>query len=172
LKFFLDRVPLSSLKISIKTLEIHFRQDRKDMKLSTRGRYGLRCMLDLALHHHESPVFLKDIARRQGISEKYLWQLIHPLKATGLVSSTRGAHGGYHLAKAPGEITLKEIMQVMEGSLALVDCVDNEAACRHSGTCITREVWREASQGMLRTLESLTLEAMVNRQAEKEKNKK
>ncbi len=142
------------------------------MKLSTRGRYGLRFMLDLALHYNEGPIFLKDIAQRQGISEKYLWQLIHPLKAMGLISTTRGAHGGYLLAKAPGEITLKEIMQVVEGSLSLVDCVDNAAVCQRSESCITRDVWQEATQGMVKTLESLTLETMVKRQAEKEERVK
>jgi len=129
-------------------------------------------MLDLALHYHEGPLFLKDIAQRQGISEKYLWQLIHPLKAYGLISTTRGAHGGYQLAKAPDEITLKEIMQVVEGSLALVDCVDNASVCGRAETCITRDVWQEATQGMLKTLESLTLGSMVKRQAEKEEQVK
>jgi len=139
------------------------------MKLSTRGRYGVRFMLDLALHYNEGPIFLKDIAQRQGISEKYLWQLIHPLKAIGLINTTRGAHGGYLLAKAPGEITLKEIMQVVEGSLCLVDCVDNASVCRRADMCITRDVWQEATKGMLQALESLTLETMVKRQAKKEK---
>jgi len=142
------------------------------MKLSTRGRYGLRFMLDLALHYNDGPIFLKDIAQRQGISEKYLWQLIHPLKATGLINTTRGAHGGYLLSKAPGEITLKEIMQVVEGSLALVDCVDNASICQREETCITRDVWQEATRGMLQTLESLTLETMVKRQTEKEEHTK
>jgi len=142
------------------------------MKLSTRGRYGLRFMLDLALHYNDGPIFLKDIAQRQGISEKYLWQLIHPLKATGLINTTRGAHGGYLLAKAPGEITLKEIMQVVEGSLALVDCVDNASICQRAETCITRDVWQETTRGMLQTLESLTLETMVKRQTEKEEQTK
>jgi len=132
----------------------------------------VRFMLDLALHYNEGPLFLKDIAQRQGISEKYLWQLIHPLKATGLISSTRGAHGGYQLAKAPGEITLKDIMQVVEGSLALVDCVDNGSVCGRAEKCITRDVWQEATQGMLKTLESLTLETMVRRQAEKDEQLK
>ncbi|OPY09528.1 MAG: HTH-type transcriptional regulator CymR [Syntrophus sp. PtaB.Bin001] len=126
-------------------------------------------MLDLALHYKEGPIFLKDIAQRQGISEKYLWQLIHPLKATGLINSTRGAHGGYVLAKEPGEISLKDIMQVVEGSLSLVDCVDNAAVCQRAETCITRDVWQEATQGMLQTLGALTLESMIKRQAEKEK---
>jgi Rrf2 family cysteine metabolism transcriptional repressor len=86
------------------------------MKLSTRGRYGVRMMLELALHYGEGPILLKDIAERQGISEKYLWQLINPLKTTGLVNSLRGAHGGYVLAKAPEAISLKAILQILEGS--------------------------------------------------------
>ena len=102
------------------------------MKLSTRGRYGVRLMLDLALHYGEGPIFLKDIAERQGISEKYLWQLINPLKTTGLINSQRGAHGGYVLGKAPERISLKEILQILEGSLCLVDCVDNPSFCERS----------------------------------------
>ncbi|OPY15154.1 MAG: HTH-type transcriptional regulator CymR [Syntrophus sp. PtaU1.Bin005] len=142
------------------------------MKLSTRGRYGLRFMLDLALHYNQGPIFLKDIAQRQGISEKYLWHLIHPLKAGGLIRSNRGAHGGYFLAKAPSEINLKEIMQSVEGSLALVDCVDNDSVCQRAQTCITRDIWQEATRVMLHTLESLTLDAMVKRQTEKEEQVK
>jgi Rrf2 family protein len=137
------------------------------MKLSTRGRYGVRLMVDLALHYGDGPIFLKDIAGRQGISEKYLWQLINPLKATGLVSSTRGAHGGYALGKTPESISLKEILQVLEGSLCLVDCVDNPSLCERSNSCISRDIWGEASRGMQRTLEGTTLATMVSKQKEK-----
>jgi Rrf2 family protein len=131
------------------------------MKLSTRGRYGVRLMLDLALHDGQGPVLLKDIARRQGISEKYLWNLINPLKTVGLGHSIRGAHGGYKLAKKPSEISLKDIMQVLEGTLCLVDCVETPSACERSYSCITRDVWREASQNFMKTLESMTLEKMI-----------
>jgi Rrf2 family protein len=140
------------------------------MKLSTRGRYGVRLMLELALHYGEGPILLKDIAERQGISEKYLWQLINPLKTTGLVNSLRGAHGGYVLGKAPEAISLKAILQVLEGSLCLVDCVDNPALCKRSLSCISRDVWGEASKNMQQTLEDTTLAAMVERQKEKLKN--
>jgi Rrf2 family cysteine metabolism transcriptional repressor len=92
------------------------------MKLSTRGRYGVRLMLELALHYGEGPILLKDIAGRQGISEKYLWQLINPLKTAGLVNSLRGARGGYMLGKAPDAVSLKAILLILEGSLCLVDC--------------------------------------------------
>ena len=137
------------------------------MKLSTRGRYGVRLMLDLALHYGNGPIYLKEIAGRQGISEKYLWQLINPLKTSGLIHSQRGAHGGYLLAREPGSISLKEILQVLEGSLCLVDCVDNPSLCDRSDSCISRDVWGEASREMQRTLEKTTLAEMVLRQKEK-----
>jgi Rrf2 family protein len=140
------------------------------MKLSTRGRYGVRLMLELALHYGEGPILLKDIAERQGISEKYLWQLINPLKTTGLVNSQRGAHGGYVLGKAPEAISLKTILQILEGTLCLVDCVDNPSLCERSLSCISRDIWGEASKNMQQTLEDTTLAAMVERQKEKLKN--
>jgi Rrf2 family protein len=137
------------------------------MKLSTRGRYGVRLMLELALRYGEGPVLLKDIAERQGISEKYLWQLINPLKTTGLVNSLRGAHGGYVLGKPPEAISLKAILQILEGPLCLVDCVDNPSLCERSLSCISRDIWGEASKNMQQTLEDTTLAAMVERQKEK-----
>jgi len=137
------------------------------MKLSTRGRYGVRLMLDLALHYGEGPILLKDIAGRQGISEKYLWQLINPLKTVGLIGSTRGAHGGYVLARPPEEISLKEIVRVLEGSLCLVDCVENPAVCDRSQTCTSRDIWSEASNQISQILESMTLDKMVVKQRTK-----
>ena len=131
------------------------------MKLSTRGRYGVRLMLDLALHQGRGPVLLREIAKRQEISEKYLWQLINPLKAAGMINSLRGARGGYLLAKKPSEINLKQILAVLEGSLCLVDCVENPSNCERAPACITRDVWTEASKGILDVLESMTLEKMV-----------
>lgn len=138
------------------------------MKLSTRGRYGVRLMLELALHYGEGPIFLKEIAERQGISEKYLWQLINPLKTTGLVTSQRGMYGGYALGKAPEVITMKEILQTLEGSLCLVDCVDNPSLCKRSRSCVSREIWGEVSGEMQRTLQNTTLAVMVERQKKKE----
>jgi len=131
------------------------------MKLSTRGRYGVRLMLDLALNGGNGPVLLREIAHRQEISEKYLWQVINPLKAAGLISSVRGAHGGYLLAQKPADINLRNILNVLEGPLCLVECVHNAAGCDRSPTCITREVWAEASQGILKALEGITLADMV-----------
>jgi Rrf2 family protein len=134
------------------------------MKLSTRGRYGVRLMFDLALHYGEGPIFLKDIAERQEISAKYLWQLINPLKTTRLITSTRGAHGGYSLGRAPENISLKEILDVLEGSLCLVDCVDTASICDRAPSCVARDIWEEVSKGMRQTLENITLAEMVKRQ--------
>jgi Rrf2 family protein len=137
------------------------------MKLSTRGRYGVRLMFELALHFGEGPVMLKNIAEKQAISEKYLWHLINPLKSMGLIKSIRGAHGGYLLAKTPSEINLREILRILEGSLCLVDCVDNPASCDRSDTCITRDVWSETSKNISQTLESVTLDKMVEKHKRK-----
>lgn len=142
------------------------------MKLSTRGRYGVRLMFDLALHYGDGPIYLKDIAERQGISAKYLWQLINPLKVTKLITSTRGAHGGYILGREPERISLKEILDILEGSLCLVDCVDNPSICERASSCVSRDIWREVSKGMRQTLENTTLAEMVKRQKEKRQDDK
>jgi Rrf2 family protein len=134
------------------------------VKLSTKGRYGVRLMFDLALHKGEGAVTLKDVAKRQGISEKYLWHLIPPLKNAGLITATRGAHGGYVLAKAPHLITLKEILEILEGSMSLVDCTDQPSLCNRSGSCVAREIWAEVTDRMLKALASFTLEEMLEKQ--------
>src|SRR4030067_739218 len=99
------------------------------MKLSTRSRYGVRLMLALGVKSNQGPIFLKDIARSEEISEKYLSQIIIPLKAKGLVSTFRGAHGGYILARRASEIRLREIVEPLEGDLCLVDCVTLPEVC-------------------------------------------
>lgn len=137
------------------------------MKLSTKGRYSVRFMIDLALHHGQGPILLKEIAERQEISDKYLWQLIPPLKNVGLVTSFRGAHGGYTLAKPPQEITLKDIVTTVEGSLHLVDCVDDPSLCSRAETCVSRDVWNEVAQKILEVLESYTLDELARKQREK-----
>ncbi len=137
------------------------------MKLTTKGRYGTRLMLDLALHFGEKPVFLKDAAKRQEISEKYLWHLIPPLKNAGLITSVRGAHGGYSLARTPDQITLKEILLAVEGPISFVSCVGDPSACERSETCATKDIWSEISEKFMHILESVTLEDI----AEKQKNK-
>jgi len=134
------------------------------MKLSTRARYGLRALLDLALHQGEGLVQLKVIALRQQISLPYLEHLIRPLIAGGLVKSVRGVGGGVRLARLPSEIRLSEAVQLLEGSTVLVECVDDPGSCDRSGICVTRDVWSEVGEAMVRVLGSITLQDLVDRE--------
>jgi Rrf2 family protein len=131
----------------------------------------MRGMLDLALHYGEGPILLKDVAKREHISEGYLEQIILPLKAAGLVNSTRGARGGFILAKPPSQIKLIEVMQVSEGSVAPVECVSDPEVCSHASVCVTRDIWSEMKRAMDGILESTTLQDLVERQKEKEQPK-
>ncbi len=137
------------------------------MKLSTRSRYGVRLMLELALSESREPVYLKDIARNEEISEKYLSLIIIPIKSAGLVRSTRGAHGGYTLAKPPSEITLREVVELLEGDTCLVDCVKNSSACPRAGTCASRDLWSMVSEKIARTLDAITLEDLARMSRDK-----
>jgi Rrf2 family cysteine metabolism transcriptional repressor len=141
------------------------------MKLSTKGRYAVRAMLDLALHYGEGPILLKDVAKREHISERYLEQIILSLKAAGLVNSTRGARGGFMLTKPPSQIRLIEVMQVSEGSMAPVECVSDPEVCSRSSLCVTRDIWSEMTEAMSGILESTTLQDLIQRQREKEQPK-
>jgi len=141
------------------------------MKLSTKGRYGARAMLDLALNYGKGPILLKGIARRQEISERYLEHLIATLKLAGLVKSVRGARGGYTLAKPPSQIRLSEIIETLEGSMALVECVDDPKVCHQTAFCVTRDIWGRMSKAMIGVLDSTTLEDLVQQQKEKERYK-
>lgn len=133
------------------------------MRLSTRSRYGVRLMLSLATSNSSEPVFLKDIARSEEISEKYLSQIILPLKAKGLINTIRGAHGGYLLGKPASRITLRDIIEPLEGDISLVDCVANPALCERSNACATREVWDEMSSLLLEFMDRFTLEDLVKK---------
>ncbi len=137
------------------------------MKLSTRARYGVRLMLELALKYGKGPVYLKDIAKEEEISEKYLSVIIIPLKAAGLVHATRGVHGGYTLAKNPSEINLKEVVDILEGGTCLVDCVKDPAACPRSQTCASRDLWDMVSARMSEALSAMTLEALASMSRDK-----
>jgi len=137
------------------------------MRLSTKGRYGARLMLELALYYGKGPVLLKDIAKREEISEGYLEHLLPSLKATGLVNSSRGAHGGYTLAKTPSKITLREVVQALEGPLSLVECVDTPNVCQRVRFCVTRDIWKKLGEKISQTLESVTLKDMVEMQKNK-----
>lgn len=134
------------------------------MKLSTRGRYGTRVLLDLAFRDGEGPVPLKDIAQRQQISLLYLEHLIAPLIAAGMIKSMRGARGGIWLAKLPHEIKLSEVIGLLEGSMAPVACVNDPKACPRSDSCVTRYIWIEMKEAMDGVLESKTLQDLVDMQ--------
>jgi Rrf2 family protein len=138
------------------------------MKLSTRGRYATRALLDLALHRDEEPVLLKDIARRQQISLSYLEHLVAPLIAGGIVRSTRGAKGGISLARPPEKIRLNEVIQLLEGSIDPSECITNPGVCSRSESCVARDVWSELKRAINGVLQSVTLQDLVERQKRKQ----
>lgn len=137
------------------------------MKLSTRSRYGMRAVLELAIHYGDGPLQIKTIAQREGISNKYLEQLVATLKASGLVRSLRGPRGGYLLAKEPKDITLREVFTVLEGQLVTVECLEHENYCSKCADCITRKVWTEMQDAIIKVLESKTLGDLVKEAKEK-----
>ncbi len=127
-------------------------------------------MVELASHYGEGPIELKEIAKKENISLKYLEQVINPLRTDGLVKAIRGAKGGYSLAKPPGEICLYDVIQTLEGPLNLLECLGDTKACPKVSSCVTREIWKEASDALSKIFYSVTLEDMVNRKREKEKS--
>ena len=139
------------------------------MKLSTRGRYGVRAMLELAMNSGKGPVPLRDLALKQEISAKYLEQLLIPLKGAGLVKSVRGARGGYMLAKDPEEISLYDIVRSLEGPLAPVECVQDPKYCDRVGGCTVHLVWGEMGDMLVNFLTDLTLAELMRRQIDKDK---
>ena len=132
------------------------------MKISTRGRYGTRMMLDLAAHHDQGPTPLREIAKRQDLSVKYLEQLIIPLKAAGYIRSVRGARGGYTLARKPDKISVGQIIKVLEGCLSLVNCVEDPKICEREKNCPTRDIWLRMSERLMEELSSLTLSDVLD----------
>ncbi len=127
------------------------------MRLSTRSRYGMRLMVVLASKEGGGPVFLKEIAGSEGISEKYLGQIIIPLKARGLLLAFRGARGGYTLSRSADLITLREIVETLEGDLKLVNCADEPSSCTRNEFCSARGIWNDMSTVLTDFLESHTL---------------
>ena len=138
------------------------------MKLSTKGRYAVRAMIDLACHAAESPVLIKDISEREGISNLYLKQLFVPLRVAGLIRTVRGANGGLILARPPLQIKLIEIIYCVEGSTAPVGCVDDAGICYRSDLCVTRDVWIKLKQAIDNVLESTTLQDLVDKRKRKD----
>lgn len=137
------------------------------MKLSTRVRYGIRALLDVAINGEQRAVSLRDISERQEISLLYLQQLVKPLITSGLVRSTRGPRGGLSLSRPPSEITLYQVFQILEGSFSPVDCISNPDVCPRHESCVTRDTWSEIKAAVNGVLESTTLQNLVERQKDK-----
>ncbi len=133
------------------------------MRISTKGRYGLRTLMDIAQHQSGGSVTLNDIANRQKISVKYLWQVIHPLKTAGLLNVTRGAKGGYKLARRPAEIDLFEIVTILEGEVSLVDCLNKDEFCELKDVCAARSVWLEVNKVVEKSLKKIKLSDVLLR---------
>ena len=133
------------------------------MKLSTRSRYGVRLILDLALHADEGPVRLGSVAQRQGIGIKYLEQIIIDLKWADYVKTVRGPKGGHMLTRPPEEITVGEIVGLLEGGLKLVKCVQYPEECKRSSSCVTRILWMEATEAIRDRLDAITFRELMNR---------
>lgn len=133
------------------------------MRVSTKGRYGLRTLMDIAMHQAKGPVTLNDIADRQKISVKYLWQVINPLKTAGVLSVTRGAKGGYVLARRPEKITMLEVMNLLEGPVSLVECLTKKDYCHQVDACVARTVWAEVNQAVEKALKGITLDDILKR---------
>ena len=133
------------------------------MKISTRGRYGLRIMLDIAVNSGVEPRMVSDICAEQKLSIKYVGRLILKLRNAGLVSSVRGAKGGYKIKRSPKHITLLEIIETMEGQVSLVGCVGCPKKCKNAQDCVAREIWSELNDKIRRDLESITLQDIINR---------
>jgi Rrf2 family cysteine metabolism transcriptional repressor len=131
------------------------------VKISTRSRYGLRALLELALHYGEGPLMMQKIADSQGVSRKYLDSIFASLKTAGLVRSRRGVGGGHLLAKEPTTVKLGDVMRALEGPLSLVDCVGDSALCDRSHRCVTRDVWSEVGAAIDTVLDNITLADLV-----------
>ena len=135
------------------------------MRISTKGRYGLRVLLDLAAHGtKDKPRMLKDVADNQDISEKYLSRLVIDLRQSGLVSSVRGAGGGYKLARPPKMITILDVLEAMEGPVNIVDCLADVDSCERSGQCPPRQLWSRINQKIRNTFAEYTLQDLLDLQ--------
>ena len=131
------------------------------MKMSTKGRYGLRLMVALAARYGSGPVRVNTVAREQGISANYIHVLMGGLKAAGLVRSVRGPNGGYELTRAPGAITALDVVSVLEGETVPVDCVAEPGTCPRAAECPTRDVWCQVAASVDGVLKGLTLQGLT-----------
>ena len=138
------------------------------MRISTKGRYAIKLMLDLATNDNGEPIRLKDVARRQEISEKYLEQIISVLNKAGYVKSVRGPQGGYALQQTPDKYTIGMILRLTEGSLSPVECLDdNGTICEREENCVTQILWKKLDDAIKGVVDNITLEDLMNWQAVK-----
>lgn len=140
------------------------------MKISTKGRYGLRAMIDLAVYSESEPVSIQSIAERQGISERYLEQLMASLKKAGLVTSIRGAGGGYQLTRPTRSISVGDVLRALEGDLHAVTCsadTEQEGGCENAGLCVTRYVWQRINESITQAVDTMYLEQLVEESRKK-----
>lgn len=137
------------------------------MKLPTRTRYGIRAILELADQYDKGPLQLKNIAKHQDISIKYLEQIMTILKAGKLIRSIRGPKGGYILAKAPNQIKLSDVFYCLEGPVATVECVEDESYCARAFDCMARQLWTKVNEAISSVLQSITLKDLVEQAKEK-----
>ena len=131
------------------------------MKISSRMRYGLRMLIELAVNYGKGPVLLKNIAKCERISKKYLEQIVITLKAAGIISAIRGAKGGYYLLKPPHKITLREIFLILEGNFNPIECVDHPEMCKLQKDCPTRPLWQDLSVAIEKVFDKKTLADFV-----------
>lgn len=133
------------------------------MRLSTRSRYGIRALTALAAKELPEGRCAREIADEEELSKKYLESILAQLRTAGFVRSVRGAHGGYVLAHDPHELTVADVIKVLEGSLAFVECVDDSSYCPRSGDCVTRHVWLEAEKALSKAFRNITIASLVER---------
>ena len=142
------------------------------MKLSTKGRYGLRAMIDLAQYSEHEAVSISSIAQRQSISESYLEQLVAKLRKAGLVQGIRGAQGGYRLARPSNQVSVGDVLRALEGNLEAVECsADTDEGCQGSDLCVTKYVWQRINESIARTVDEMMLEQLVEESRKAQKNK-
>lgn len=131
------------------------------MKLSTKGRYGLRALIDLALYSEEEPVSIQSIAKRQNLSESYLEQLVRKMRTAGLVVSVRGAGGGYQLSRPAEEISVGDVLRALEGNLDAVSCNANTEGCEGADLCVTKYVWARINESITQAVDSISIEQLL-----------
>lgn len=140
------------------------------MKLSKRTRYGIRMMVELARNYNKGPISLREIAKKENISEKYLEQIIIQLKVAGPIIAVRGPKGGYMLSLPPSKITLKSLFNIFEGTSGIVECVSDPSLCERSSFCASHKIWMALEEKLCETLDSITLQDAINGESDQPKH--